>query len=285
MQSKVGVFRRVLFLFLSVAAFSLLFAVAVSAKPVNLIPVYDEGVLQSYYGEVTNGAVYLPFEAFAHANGTPALEESGEGALPSLSASGAELTVTVYPGEAFLCANGRYFYSPELPAYDKDGVLFAPARLLGQAYGLQPVFDEEERTLALVREYHPVAQGESFYDAESLYWLSHIIYAEAGLGEPFEGKIAVGNVVLNRVRDVSTPNTIKEVIFDNRFGIQFSPAYTPVIYEEPNELSVIAAKVCLEGYSIDPDILFFYSPRYAVAEWIESTRPYKFTIGNHRFFA
>ena len=280
-----GLIRRALLLLLTLAAVTLLCATAVFAKPVNLIPVYGGDVLQPYYGRIENGAVYLPFAAFAAANGTPELTEGGSEGLPALVASGEELSVSVYPGHAFLSSGDRYFYAQGLPAEERDGVLYVPARLLCPAYGLQPVFNEKELTLTLVREYRPAASGEEVYDEESIYWLSHIIYAEAGIGEPFDGMIAVGNVVLNRVRDLSAPNTIKEVIFDNRFGVQFSPAYTPVIYEEPTELAVIAAKICLEGYSIDPDILFFYSPRYVTAEWIETTRLYKFTIGNHRFFA
>ena len=59
-----------------------------------------------------------------------------------------------------------------------------------------------------------------------------------------EGKIAVGNVVLNRVNDPRFPNTVYGVVFQRN---QFTPAMTGTINRTPNESSVIAAKLCLEG--------------------------------------
>ena len=56
---------------------------------------------------------------------------------------------------------------------------------------------------------------DSFYGARDVYWLSHIINAEAG-NQPMDGQIAVGNVVLNRVADERFPNSVKEVVFDVR---------------------------------------------------------------------
>ena len=54
---------------------------------------------------------------------------------------------------------------------------------------------------------------------DDLYLLANIIYCEAG-GESYEGKVAVGSVVMNRVQDAGYPNTIREVIYD---AGQFSP--------------------------------------------------------------
>ena len=55
------------------------------------------------------------------------------------------------------------------------------------------------------------------YNEDDVYWLSRIISAESR-GEPLEGQIAVGNVVLNRVRSSAYPNTIYGVIFDRKHG-------------------------------------------------------------------
>lgn len=64
--------------------------------------------------------------------------------------------------------------------------------------------------------------SQSYY-SDAVYWLSRIINAEAQ-GEPYEGKVAVGNVVLNRVKSPLFPNTIYGVIFEYYKGIpQFSP--------------------------------------------------------------
>ena len=116
-----------------------------------------------------------------------------------------------------------------------------------------------------------------------MYWLSRIISAEAK-GESFLGQMAVGNVVLNRVAHPSYPNTIYGVIFDRKHGTQFSPVSYGTIYQAPTESAVIAAKICLEGYTLSDEILFFYNPRIASTNWIAQNRPYAFTIGNHRFY-
>jgi len=57
-----------------------------------------------------------------------------------------------------------------------------------------------------------------------------------------------------------------------------------MIYKTPNENSVIAAKMCLEGYRTDENILFFAAQRVAATCWAAQNRPYAMTIGNHVFF-
>ena len=111
----------------------------------------------------------------------------------------------------------------------------------------------------------------------------YLISAEAK-GEPFLGQIAVGNVVLNRVKSASYPNTVYGVIFDRKYGTQFSPVSYGTIYKAPTAGAIIAAKICLEGYSLSDSALFFVNPRIATNNWIVRTRPYAFTIGNHDFY-
>ena len=62
-----------------------------------------------------------------------------------------------------------------------------------------------------------VPHASAYYNSTDLYWLSRIISAEAK-GEPLAGQIAVGNVVLNRTRSAAFPNTVKDVIFDKKYG-------------------------------------------------------------------
>ena len=99
-----------------------------------------------------------------------------------------------------------------------------------------------------------------------------------------KGKIAVGNVILNRVRSKDYPNTIYGVIFDRRYGVQFSPVSNGTIYNTPSNESIIAAKICLEGYSVSTEILYFVNPKVAPNSWASKNRPYFDTIGNHAFY-
>ena len=91
-------------------------------------------------------------------------------------------------------------------------------------------------------------------------------------------------MVLNRVAHDAYPDTIYGVIFDRKHGTQFSPVSFGTIYQTPTASSVIAAKICLEGYSLSDTVLFFLNPRIATNNWIIKTRPYAFSIANHDFY-
>lgn len=120
------------------------------------------------------------------------------------------------------------------------------------------------------------------YD-EAIYWLSRIIEAEAS-GEPLKGKIAVGEVILNRVRSDEFPNTIWSVIFDTKFGIQFEPVANGSIYNTPSADSIKAAKTALEGSNYVGKCLYFMNPTIAQSNWISKNRVHYSTIGNHEFY-
>ena len=123
-----------------------------------------------------------------------------------------------------------------------------------------------------------------YHNGEELLWLSAIIHAEAR-GECFEGKLAVGTVVMNRVESQLYPDTVKDVIFDCRYGVQFSPTADGTIYLTPSDESVIAAKLCLEGHRTDSDILFFYNPEISESSYFRNERTFRFRIGNHEFYS
>ena len=71
---------------------------------------------------------------------------------------------------------------------------------------------------------------------------------------------------------------------DKRFGIQFAPVANGTIYNTPNADSIIAAKICLEGYTLSDEIIYFLNPAASTSSWITNNRPYAFTIGKHTFY-
>ena len=121
------------------------------------------------------------------------------------------------------------------------------------------------------------------YTEEDLAWLSRIIHAEAR-GESFEGMIAVGSVVMNRKFYPSYPNTVKEVIFDRRNGVQFSPVLDGSINNSPHPMAILAAIEVLQGRRNAGYALFFKNPNIVPISWISNNRPYAFSIQNHSFF-
>jgi N-acetylmuramoyl-L-alanine amidase len=123
----------------------------------------------------------------------------------------------------------------------------------------------------------------SQYSTE-LYWLSRIIHAEAE-AEPYKGKVAVGNVIMNRVASKDFPNTIKGVIFDYFEGIpQFSPVADGTIYNTPSEDSINAAKDTLNNVKPVGDATYFFNPDKAAGKWIVQNKAYVMRIGEHVFY-
>lgn len=122
------------------------------------------------------------------------------------------------------------------------------------------------------------------YTNDDLYWLARIIHAEAG-AEPYQGKVAVGNVVLNRVQSNSFPNTIYNVIFEYYHNIpQFSPVADGTIYNTPSQESIGAAKEALNGARPVGRSTYFFNPDKASGSWIVKNKAYVTKIGGHVFY-
>lgn len=193
------------------------------------------------------------------------------------------LYLTARDGAPYIAANGRYLYTDTPVKILSDGRMYIPIRLLARAFGVEIGWNAASRSVTVSGSVKPILSGDKFYREDEVYWLSRIISAESR-GEPLLGQIAVGNVVLNRVKSRDYPNTIWGVIFDRRGGVQFSPVLNGSVYNEPYYTSVIAAKLCLEGVTVSEDVLFFYRPEHSTSFWIPENRPYAFRIGHHYFF-
>ena len=194
-----------------------------------------------------------------------------------------ELTLSAAAGAKYITANDRCFYLPD-GVVSYEGALYVPVRELGKVFGAEISWDEENSCVSICADEPVIIEsGEDFYNEEDLYWLSRLINAESG-NQPLDGKLAVGNVVINRVADPTCPDTIYGVIFDKRYGVQFS-VIEGGIYAEPNDESIAAAKLCLEGYNIVPDSIYFVNPDIGVTSWFARTRVFVASIGEHDFYA
>ncbi|ABO50619.1 cell wall hydrolase, SleB [Desulforamulus reducens MI-1] len=117
---------------------------------------------------------------------------------------------------------------------------------------------------------------------EDIKLLARLIHAEAR-GETFEGKVAVGAVILNRLVSPGFPKSIREIILENNNLVyQFSPVQDGSINLEPDEDSMKAALEALMGRDPTGGALFFYNPIVATDKWIK-TLPVVTRIGNHVF--
>lgn len=190
------------------------------------------------------------------------------------------LTMTAQVGLRYVVANGRYLYVEDA-VIRLDGAVAVPIRVIAEAFGLDASFDADSGCVSLTRiqDRGYLENGASYYDEDDLYWLSRIIFCESG-NQPLTGKIAVANVVLNRVASSRFPDSVYDVIFQKN---QFSPASSGSIYREPNEESVIAAKLALDGAEALEDVLFFN--RAGLRCYASKNRAYVATIGGHAFYA
>ncbi len=234
-------------------------------------------------GRVFNkgGVTYVPMFAFADWLGVFTYSFDATRSIATLKGTGIEINARA--GDLYIEANDRYFYTGgEVILY--GGEIYIPILPLTKALNSRVEWRNEGNGFYVYSgDTRLLKSGAQVYNADDVYWLARIISAEAK-GEPMKGKMAVGNVVLNRVRSSAYPSSIYGVIFDRKYGVQFSPVANGTIYNTPTVDSIIAAKMCLEGYSLSSEILYFLNPSIASSSWITNNRPFAFKIGKHAFY-
>ena len=275
--------------FLTVLLISLLCALPASGATAVRVTVSGKTVT-SGKARIVNSTTYVPFRAFMN-EVNESSSVSWKASTRTATARSSDVTVTATVGRSGLTKNGT-----QIPSSAKNlligGTLYVPVRPMATALGYTVTWDGRTYTAALTKSGGTSGSGTSgsgsssspTYSESDLYWLSRIIEAEAG-GEPYKGKLAVGTVIMNRVRSKTYPNTVYGVIFDRKNGVQFTPAATGSIYKTPSGDSVKAAKEVLNGYRVGGNIQYFLNPRLASDYWFRNNLTYVCTIGNHVFYA
>ena len=110
--------------------------------------------------------------------------------------------------------------------------------------------------------------------------LARLISAEAR-GESYEGQVAVGAVVLNRIAHPSFPNTLSGVIYQRG---AFSCLYDGQFDQPVAQSAYAAARDAMNGYDPTGGAIYYFNPATATNAWIWS-RPLIVQIGKHRFCA
>ena len=116
------------------------------------------------------------------------------------------------------------------------------------------------------------------YSSSDSYLLAKCIYAEAR-GEPYTGQVAVGAVILNRVRSSKFPNSIAGVIYQ---PYAFTCVSDGQINLTPDATAKKAAQDALNGWDPTGGCLYYYNPATATSSWIWS-RTVMLSIGKHNF--
>lgn len=169
-----------------------------------------------------------------------------------------------------------------------NGRTFVPLRFVAEAFDIDVNWNESTSTVKMyTKEYRSMkpktVTKASSYSQEDLHWLSRLVQAEAE-AEPFEGKLAVANCIINRKKNKDFPSTIKGVIFDRNWGVQYTPTANGTIYNTPSEESIKAARMALEGNNNIGESLYFLNPRKSTNNWIIKNRTFYRRIQNHDFY-
>lgn len=122
------------------------------------------------------------------------------------------------------------------------------------------------------------SSGSTSTNSNDVNLLSRLIYGESR-GEPYSGQVAVGAVVLNRVKSSSFPNTIAGVIYQSG---AFDVVKDGQINLSPDSTAKKAAQDALNGWDPSYGAIYYFNPSTATNKWIWS-RPMTVTIGRHRF--
>ena len=115
-------------------------------------------------------------------------------------------------------------------------------------------------------------------NSSEVYLLAKTIYAE-GRGEPYVGQVAIGAVVMNRVRSASFPNTISGVVYQKG---AFTAVDDGQINLAPNETAMKAARDALNGWDPTGGAVYYYNPAVATSSWIFDRQTVT-VIGKHIF--
>jgi len=250
---------------------------AVDSKACTFVPIYVDGTFGGYSYLVDNTA-YLSIPDFCGMISEECTTTQQDAQTIRYTAAGAPIEITV--GADSFTANGRYIALAHR-TLALDGKLLVELSALQRVFGATVAYDSETASVTVDSSTKQLIEdGEAYYNSHELYWLSRIIYAEAN-GQPFDGMIGVGNVVLNRVASSRFPNSVEAVVFEPG---QFTPVDNGTIYNTPSSEAVRAAQLCLEGVNTVGNSLFFLNPSIADASWFNSALTYYTTIGGHAFY-
>ena len=116
------------------------------------------------------------------------------------------------------------------------------------------------------------------FSSSDVYLLAKTIYAE-GRGEPYVGQVAIGAVILNRIRSDAFPNTVSGVVYQKH---AFTAVSDGQINLTPNETAMKAAKDAINGWDPSGGALYYYNPAIATSSWIFDRQTVT-VIGKHVF--
>jgi N-acetylmuramoyl-L-alanine amidase len=205
---------------------------------------------------VLNGRVFVPVRFIMESFGIK-IQYYNEEKKIVISDKGKLIEIWVFDNKAVI--NGEREYM-DVPVEIINGKVMLPLRFISENVGIDVIWDRNTLSVLLLNKDIDPPEELIFdrdYTDDDLLWLSRIVTIETGW-QGFDANLGVANVVLNRVKSAEFPDSIYGVIFDTQYSVQFPPAfYDNFAFLEPTTLSIIAAKMALEGINNIGGSLFF----------------------------
>lgn len=272
--------------FLLVAIFIMMFSISAYAVdthsgyniPVD-IDVNGSFIKCSQKPIMIDGTTYIPLRAFSDAVGGT-VSWDNDARCAKMEKGGHNFSFYV---EANVCVvDGT---EKDYTSVIYQDLTFIPLRAISEVLGYDVLWDDANLTVKISAPDVELAEAckDYSYQYEDILYLGKIIQIECGY-QPFEVKLGVAGTVMNRVRSPKFPNTVKGVILDTKYGVQFPPAHTDKINITPSKESIIAAKCALSGINTVENALYFIDVKNAAGSWVHNNRPHCVTLGGMSFY-
>lgn len=215
--------------------------------------------------------------------------------------NGESLTLLAQPGSQYMYVNGQSVYVPN-GIKIKNGYTMAPIEQLAAVFSGSSVGYDwslnaytvttgawlagSAQTAPAATAVQPAAgaqtagsyQPSGWYDPQTLDLIARVINAEAG-SMSLEGKVSVGNVIMNRVASPEFPNTVYGVLYQRN---QFTVVNYASFQRTPSEESVLAAKMAMDGVNYVPGAMFYNVA--GMRSWASRNRPFLMSFAGHDFY-
>ena len=225
------------------------------------------------------GTTYIPLRAFSDAiGGTVSWDEPEK--IATMTKDGH--TFMFYTQKDYCIIDGA---QKSHPSVIYKNLTFIPVRAVSEVLGYDVLWDEFYLTVKITAPgvIVPDLLKDKTYTYEDLLYLGKITYIESGY-ESFQVQLGVAGTVVNRVKSPLAPNTVKEVVLDKRYGVQFPPAHTDRINVTPSKKSMIAGKCAFNGVNLVGNCLYFIDKKSAPYSWVHKNKTLYKTIESMNFY-
>ena len=228
---------------------------------------------------MVNNRAYIPLRAFSDAIGGAL---SWDADINAATFTKNSKSFVFYEERDYSIINGK---ESSHSAIMYKNLMFIPVRAVSEALDYGVKWDAEYLIVNISAPGVELSQNatDNTYSYDDMVLLSRITHIEGG-SQTVKTKVGIAQTVLNRVKSPLFPDTVKGVVFDTKYGVQFPPAHTDLINNTPSKSSIIAAKCALNGADVVGNSLYFISVRGAENSWAHNNRQHYVTIGNTSFY-